>query len=99
MVKNYVYALTKVKLWSEIILERQLRWLRHMVRLPDDTPVKLALSNVMVPESKPCGGQKLTWLKMIEKTLTKHNMTWNQAIEFAKNRKEWRKLIQRFALD
>ena len=100
VVKNEnVYALTKARPWSEVIEERQLRWLGHMVRLPDDTPAKLALTYSMIPEPKPRGGQKLTWIKSMQKNLEKYNTTWPQAMELAKNREVWRDLIKRVAHD
>ena len=39
-----------------------------MVRLPDDAPVKLALNEFRNAKAKKFkGGQKLTWLKQIER--------------------------------
>ena len=41
----------------------------HLLRLPDNTPAKTALREAQRYVKKPRGGQKLTWIKMIEKDL------------------------------
>ena len=59
----------KIDEWSKIIKERRLKWYGHVLRLPDNTPAKFALREVRKYVKKPRGGQKLTWIKMIEKYL------------------------------
>ena len=49
--------------------ERRLSWYGHVLRPPDNTPAKTALREVRKYAKKPRGGQKLTWIKMIEKDL------------------------------
>ena len=45
----------------------KLAW--HLLRLPDNTPAKTAFRAAHRYVKKPRGGQKLTWIKMIEKDL------------------------------
>ena len=94
-----VYNTTNRKPWSKVIDERQLRWFGHLIRLSDETPAKLALNYALVPEPKPRGRQKLTWIAMMKKIFSKQDLTWEIALETAKDRKEWAKLIRRFAPD
>ena len=98
MPSEEVYAVTKVKPWSKIIRERQLRWFGHLTRLPDDTPAKLALMYALKEEPKPRGRPKLTWIKMMTKVFTSNNLTWDEAAEKAKDRKEWEMLVKSITL-
>ena len=41
----------------------------HVLRLPDNTPANIALREVRKYVKKSRGGQKLTWIKTIEKDL------------------------------
>ena len=94
MPNEEVYRVAKVKPWSKAIKERQLRWFGHMVRLPNDTPAKMAFSYALKEEPKPRGRPKLTWIKMITKVFSNNNLTWDEAIEKAKNRTDWDNLIR-----
>ncbi len=60
-----LYKTTKVKKWSDTIKKRHLRWYGHAVRLP--AWAKQALKEAMRATKKVKGGQRSTWLKIIEK--------------------------------
>ena len=64
-----LYERMEIDEWSKTIKERRLSWYGHVLRLPDNTPAKSALREVRKYVKKPRGGQKLTWIKMIEKDL------------------------------
>ena len=55
--------------WSKTIKERRLNWYGHLLRLPDNIAARTALREAQRHLKKPKGGQKLTWIKMIEKDL------------------------------
>ena len=38
-----LYSKTKQKPWSNIIAEQRIRWLGHALRVPENTPAKMAL--------------------------------------------------------
>ena len=38
-----VYRITKAEPWSQIIRSRRIRWLDHLLRLPDGVPARQAL--------------------------------------------------------
>ena len=59
----------KIDEWSRTIKERRLSWHGHLLRLPDNTPAEAALREAQRHVKKLRGGQKLTWIKMIEKDL------------------------------
>ena len=64
-----LYEKTKVTKWSKKIKERRLKWYGHLLRLPENTPAKQALREAELPMPKVRGGQKLTWLRVIDRDL------------------------------
>lgn len=50
--------------------------------------LQLTLNYALVPEPKPRGRQKLKWIEMMKKTLNEQNISLDQSIEFANDRKE-----------
>ena len=68
MSNEKVHNITKAILWSKIVENRRMRWFRHLVRLPDGAPVKLALK----PEAErqcpmPRGRRRPIWLDVMKK--------------------------------
>ena len=51
------------------IKKRRLSWYGHLIRLSEETPAKKALDEVKRKVKTPKGGQKITWIKLIEKDL------------------------------
>ena len=86
-----LYETTKETKWSEKIRTRRIRWLGHALRLPDETPAKMALEEAQRHVPKPRGGQKTTWLTVIKKDL--HMTTLEEATVLAQNRDLWRKEV------
>ena len=66
---NTIYETTKAETWSKTIKRRRLQWYGHLLRLPENTPAKEALKEARSFACKPKGGQKLTWLKIIDRDL------------------------------
>ena len=64
-----LYQITTVENWSRTIKRRSLNWYGHLLRLPDETSAKAALKEARSYAPKPRGGQRLTWLKLIDKDL------------------------------
>ena len=63
-----LYESTKVEPWSQSIIKRQLSWFGHLLRLPDDSPARLALNYALKPMAKPRGRQATTWISMMQHT-------------------------------
>ena len=42
-----------------------MRWTGHLLRLPQDTPARLALDQIKKPSKKPRGRSKKTWIHII----------------------------------
>ena len=89
-----VYATTKVESWSLVIKKRQLSWLGHLIRLPDDTPAKRSFEYIQKPRAKPRGRQPLTWLTMMKKMVESHCMQWEKACVLAEDRLQWKDFMR-----
>ena len=88
--------MTKVTPWSNVIDARRLSWFGHMIRLPESTPVKIALREAQIEVKQPRGRPRTTWLSCMKKQLKDClNLSWVQAIELAKDRAGWRERIYR----
>ena len=69
-----LYHRTKVEPWSVVILRRRLSWLGHLLRLPLETPARLALNEALKPSRKHRGRPPMTWIKSVMKDLTNLNI-------------------------
>ena len=56
-----LYKATKQTPWSEKIAKRRLTFFGHVCRLPDTTPVKIALREALRPSKKTRGRPKNTY--------------------------------------
>ena len=90
-----LYKLTKEKPWSQVIKQRRLRFTGHVLRLPEETPVRQALSEYQRPLKRPRGAPKFTWQKNIDNDLRSIGMSFDEARIVSKDRKEWRIRIGR----
>ena len=79
---------------SIAIRKRQLNWFGHMIRLPYNTPAKLALNHALKPTIRPRGQQKTTWISMMKKRFQEYDLKWEEDCDMAKNRNEWRKFVK-----
>ena len=51
-----------------------MKWYGHFLRLNEKTPVRLALKQGESKVKKPKGGQKLVWMKLIDKDLEEYKI-------------------------
>ena len=77
-----LYNTTNQKPWSHIVKRRRLNFFGHMARLPDDASAKLTLNEFRNTKAKKFRkGQKLTWLKQIEREVKPLDFDLKQAKE------------------
>ena len=89
-----LYTITSQTQWSTIVAHRRLRFFGHVSRLPDDAPAKLALAEALRYTKKPRGRPGTTLLGTIKNQLKNIQITkFNEAINLAQDRNEWRRLI------
>ena len=86
-----------MKTWSTLIKIRRLRWFGHATRLPNNTPVKIALSYAK-EQYKRCRGRPITkWVQMVTKQLENEvGITWDQASEIATDRVVWKEQLKQY---
>ena len=89
-------SITKEEPWSKVIDRRRLSWFGHMIRLPDSTPVKIALKEAQIEVKLPRGRPKTTWLSCMKQQLKDSlGLSWEQAIGLAEDRAGWRERLLR----
>ena len=91
---EHLYNLTKATPWSETIKSRRLSWFGHMMRLPETTPVRIALKEAQKEVKLPRGRPKTTWLSCMKNQLSDIGLSWEQATELAGDRAGWRERIR-----
>lgn len=87
-----LYRKTKQIPWSVTIRKRRLSFFGHICRLPENTPARLALNEALKTKPKLRGGQKTTYLSVINNDLKELNLGIHSAIKKAGDRKEWRRI-------
>ena len=87
-----VYERTGEIEWSKKIEEIRMKWLGQMLRLPENTPAKLALKESLRPVKRPRGRQKDTWNTIINRQLKEIGLSLGDPIieEIAQYMKQWR---------
>ena len=63
-----------------------MRWLGHILRMSDDTPVRKALEYAQQPFKKPRGKPKSTWISIM---INEHTLTLENACAIAQDRNAW----------
>ena len=96
IVKNVeVYQKTNAIKWSNRIKTRRLKWLGTVLRANGSTPMKKALEYANTKYQRPRGKPTTTWLSVVKNDLKTLNIEWVDAIEIAKNSKDWNIIINR----
>ena len=92
-----LYKRTIQKPWSHTIRIRRVRWLGHLLRLPEEAPARKALDiyfHYLVKH--PRGAKKISWVDTVNKDLKSYaNITIEEGRELAQDRKEWRSIVAR----
>ena len=89
-----LYNITQQVRWSKTINHRRYTWFGHMIRLPENTPVKKALREAELPVKMPRGRPKTTWLACMKNQLkTEIGLEWEEAKMIARDRDVWKDRI------
>ena len=85
------------KPWSHTIRIRRVRWLGHLLRLPEEAPARKALDIYLHYLVKhPRDAKKISWVDTVNKDLKSYaNITIEEGRELAQDRKEWRSIVAR----
>ena len=94
-----LYKRTELEPWSLTIKKRRLRWLGHLMRLDESTPVRRALEEATRKGGKKKRGNHKTWVKIVNEDLSKLDpelaLSGQKLKELVKNRDEWNGMIKR----
>ena len=77
---------------SSLVAERRFRWLGHLIRLPDGRPAKHALKWIPEVGKRKQGSPKQTWRRTVRDDLRRVGLTWENCLETAKDKVQWKKL-------
>ena len=88
--------------WSKNIRRRRLNLLGHIIRLPEDTPIKIAITENFKKSKNKMGRPKQTWLRTIRDDLMKINIKLDLddkdsikvLTDLTKDRKNWKQTIK-----
>ena len=91
-----LYQRTDEQKWSEKIRRRRLKWLGHMLRLPELSPAQQALQEALRPVKRPRGRPKNTWIQLINKDLKQADLKLGSSklIDAVSDREVWNDLIE-----
>ncbi len=104
MTNKELYKMSGLKPWSELIRMRRLRFFGHLHRMDASVPARIALDEANRKVRKPKGGQKTTWIKMMEKDLNLPTDTklkpvrFQQILDLTQDRTMWRQECNRLML-
>ena len=69
-----LYRRYRLKPWGDIIKGCRMKWYGHLLRLNEKFPARLALKEAGRKVKKPKGGQKLMWIKLIDKGIEEYKI-------------------------
>jgi len=88
--------ITKQTPWTKIIDVQRIRWLGHLLRLPEDCPARIALNEFERPVKKPRGRPPTTWVIQTQKQLLDVGIHWEEAKQIALDRTLWKDVVKLF---
>jgi len=92
-----LYRMTGQRPINQIIRERQLQFVGHCLRMPEDEPSKIYIMHQSkLNEIKPVGKPRTTQYDQIASYLSKDKMvkpTLDEMTKWAKNRSDWKLLV------
>ncbi len=93
-----LYNRTNQEKWSAEIRLRRLKWFDHLMRLPEESPARLALEETLRIVNRPQGRPKTTRISMMNGELKKINSQFYigspHLAEETNNRKRWNCLFR-----
>jgi hypothetical protein len=105
--ETVAYRFYHQKTLDSIIKERRLRWLGHVLRMPEfRLPRQALLAGPLRGWKRPAGGQKTTWKRTVMRDVEphvrpprSHHKTWNRdwldlTLEHAVDRVRWRATVR-----
>ena len=79
------------------IKKRRIRWLGHVLRMPQERIPHKAL-RWTPPGKRKQGRPKTTWQRTVETELREIGLTWGEAGKVEKDRDRWRRIVAALCL-
>ena len=92
-----LYRITHQTAWTNRIKASRLRFTGHILRLPDNTPVRQALAEALKPTRRTPGRPRLTWVDQVDRDLEGMGLPGlreEELLELASDRKWWRGMVR-----
>ena len=86
-------VIVKQKPWSEVIKIRRIKWLGHLLRLPEGSSAKRTLYIAEKEVSQRKGRKILTWLNLVKADMKELGVDWEVTKTLAQDRKRWQNLV------
>jgi len=94
---NDLYHRTNEEKWSLRLKEKRLQWFGHLMRVPEDTNARRALTESLRTVKKPRGKAKCNWIKTINDDLVQldpsQNIESSDTYKLTSDRNLWRKTV------
>ena len=78
---------------EDIIKERRLRWLGHVLRMDNSRTARQATHWELRGYKRKPGRPKKNWVDVIKRDLRQMDLTWEEAEELANDKAEWRRRV------
>ena len=92
-----LYNITQQTAWTTKLKASRLRLTGHILRLPEDTPVRQALSEALKPTRRPPGRPRLTWVAQVARDLEGMGLPGlgeEELLDLASDRDWWREMVR-----
>ena len=92
-----LYNITQQTAWTTRLKASRLRLTGHILRLPEDTPVRQALTEALKPTRRPRGRPRLTWVAQVARDLEGMGLPGlgeEQLLNLASDRDWWRGMVR-----
>ena len=78
---------------EDIIKERRLRWLGHVLRMDNSRTALQATQWELRGYKRKPGRPRKNWVDVIKRDLRRMDLTWEEAKELANDKVEWRRRV------
>jgi len=94
MVKNEdIKKKTDSRTLEDIIKERRLRWLGHVLKMYNTRTARQATRWELRGYKRKPGRPRKNWVDVIKRDLKNMDLTWKEVEELANDKAEWRQLV------
>jgi len=90
---EYIRKKTGPRKLKDIIKERKLRWLGHVLRMDNSRPARQATHWELRGYKRKPGRPRKNWVDVIKRDLRQMDLTWEEVEELANDNAVWRRRV------